>query len=52
MVRAMARIGLNELVVKKDCWARNKVEQLVGIWDVWDINKFRYEEFGEICSIS
>lgn len=52
VVRAMGRVGLNELVVVKDGWVRNKVEQVVGVWDVWDFKEFRDEEFCEVYAVS
>lgn len=52
MVRAIRRVGLNELVVDKESWFRNKVEQVVGIWDVWDFKEFHNEEFGEVYAVS
>lgn len=33
----VTRIGLNELVIEKDSWLWNKVEQLSGIGKVWDV---------------
>lgn len=52
VVRAMGRVRLNELVVVKDGWVRNKVEQVVGVWDVWDFEEFRDEEFCEVYAVS
>jgi hypothetical protein len=37
VVLSMTRIGLNELVIEKDCWLGNKVEQLLGIQKVGDL---------------
>lgn len=50
----MRRVGLNEFVVEKDGgWFRNKVEQCMGIWDVWDFCKLGcYQEFAQVSTIS
>jgi hypothetical protein len=37
VVLSMTRIGLNELVIEKDGWLGNKVEQLLGIQKVGDL---------------
>lgn len=52
VVRAIRRVGLNELVVTKDSWVRNKVEQVVGVLDVWEFKEFRDEELGEVYACS
>lgn len=51
MGRAMGRVGLNEFVVEKDSWFRNKVEHFVGVRDVWDFKKLAYQEFAEVRAI-
>lgn len=52
MVRAMNRISLNKLVVKKDSSVRSKSKQFVCIKKVWQFKKLVYEKFCEICTIS
>lgn len=52
VVRAMNRISLNKLVVKKDSSLRTKVKHLVCINKVGKFKKLRYEKFGEICAVS
>lgn len=52
VVRAIRRVGLNELVVTKDSWVRNKVEQVVGVLDVWEFKEFRDEELREVYTCS
>lgn len=52
IMRTMGRVCLDDLVVEEDCWVRNIVEQLVGIWDVWDFKKFFYQELGKIQTVS
>ncbi|KAL7002314.1 hypothetical protein U1Q18_003467 [Sarracenia purpurea var. burkii] len=51
-LRAVRRVCVNELVVEKDSWFRNKVEQGAGVRDIWDLKELDNEEFGEVYSIS
>ena len=44
----MGRVCLDELVVKRDSWLRNKVEQLVGIRDVGDCKELSDDDLGVI----
>ncbi|PON75455.1 hypothetical protein PanWU01x14_040800 [Parasponia andersonii] len=52
VVLAMKRVGFNELVVEKDCWLGNKVEQVVGIWDIRDFEELENEGVGVVNAIS
>lgn len=48
----MRRVCFNELVIEKNCWFGNKVEQVVGIWDVSDFKKLQNQSVGVIYAIS
>ncbi|GFY90193.1 hypothetical protein Acr_07g0003900 [Actinidia rufa] len=52
VVRAMRSVGLNELVVEEESWFWNKVEQFVGVWDVWDFKELDNKEIGEVYAVS
>lgn len=52
VVLAIRRVGLNELVVEKDIGLGKKVEESVGIWEVWDMKELQNEGLGVVYAIS
>lgn len=48
MMKSMARVCLNKLVIKCRCWLRNKVEQLACIRNVGDFKEVCDEDLGVI----
>lgn len=52
MVRSIRSIGLNKLVIEKNSWSRNNVEQFACIWNIGNLEEVHYEFFGVIYAIS
>lgn len=52
VVLPMTRIGLNKLVIEKDGWLGNKIEYLLGIRKVWDLEGIDNEGFGVVYATS
>lgn len=50
--RAMGGVGLDELVVERAWWVRNKVEQGVGVRDVWDLESLTHDQLAVVHAVS
>ena len=49
---SIRRVGFDELVVERDCWLGNKVEEGVSIWEIWDLEELQNEVTGLVYAIS